>query len=79
MKVAILNSPAFVLFVFAGVVMAGGFWGYSVSSFDKGGSFPWLLLLSVCVICLGGIVASISLVVGLVGILQSWLRTKHTT
>jgi hypothetical protein len=38
-------------------------WCLSVSSYDKGGSFPLLLIVSVCLICLGGIIAFISLIV----------------
>jgi len=80
MKIAILKSPALWLLVFAGLVTTGGFWGFSVSSFDKGGPFPLLLLLSVCLICVGAITALISLLVVLGAILQRWTsHNKHTT
>ncbi len=80
MKIAILKSPAFWFPVFACLVTIGGFWGFSLSSYDKGGPFPLLLLLSVCVICLGGIATLISLVVVLGAMLQRWIsHDKHTT
>jgi hypothetical protein len=80
MKIAILKSPTLWLLVFAGLVTAGGFWGFSVSSYDKGGPFPLLLFLSVCLICVGGITTLISLVAVLGAILQRGIsRDKHTT
>jgi hypothetical protein len=63
MKIAILKSPAFAIFVFAALVTTGGFWCFSVSSDNKDGPFPLLLLVSVCLICLGGIIAFIALMV----------------
>ncbi len=71
MKIAILKSPAFWLLIFACLATTGGFWGFSVSSYDKGGPFPFLLLVSVCVICLGGITTLISLLVLLGRIVSS--------
>ena len=63
MKIAILSSPAFQIFVLAALVTTGGIWCFSVSSYDKGGAFPLLLVISVCLVCLGSIIAFISLIV----------------
>ncbi len=75
MKIAILKSLAFRIFVFAALVTTGGFWCFSVSSYDKGGPFPLLLVVSVCLVCLGGIIAFISLIVMLGEIFDR--RTSH--
>ena len=75
MKIAVLKSPAFWFLVVACLVTTGGFWGFSLSSYDKGGPFPLLLLVSVCVICLGSIGALISLVAVVGAILQR--RISH--
>ena len=80
MKIAILKSPVFLLFVVACLLTIAGYWGLSISSYDKGGSFPLLLLLSVCLVCLGGITALIALVVALGAILRRWVsHRKHST
>jgi len=80
MKIAILKSVAFRIFVFAALVTTGGFWCFSVSSNDKGGPFPLLLLVSVCLICLGGIIAFISLIVMLGEIFERPIsQNKDTT
>ena len=63
MKIAILKSLAFWIFVFAALVTTGGFWCFSVSSNEKGGPFPLLFLVSLCLMGLGGIIAFISLIV----------------
>jgi hypothetical protein len=63
MKIPIPKSPAFWIFVFAVIVTAGGFWCFSVSSDDKGGPFPLSLLISLCLIGLGGVIGLISLIV----------------
>jgi hypothetical protein len=62
MKIAIPKSIAFWIFAFAALVTTGGFWCFSVSSYDKGGPFPLLFLVSICLICLGGIIAFLSLI-----------------
>ena len=81
MKTPILTSPAFVLFVLAALVITAGFWGLSFSSFEKGdNSFPFLFVLSYCVIGLGVIAAFVSFVVGLVTTLDRWFdHTKNAT
>lgn len=63
MKIAIPKSLAFWIFVCAALVTTGGFCCFAVSSYDKGGPFPLLLVVSVCLVGLGGIIAFISLIV----------------
>jgi len=75
MKTGILKSLAFRIFLLAALVTTGGIWCFSVSSYDKGGPFPLLLLVSVCLICLGGIIAFISLIVMLAEIFER--RASH--
>ncbi len=80
MKIAIPKSLAFWIFVFAALVTTGGFWCFGVSSYDKGGPFPLLLVVSVCLVCLGGIIAFISLIVMLGEIFdRRTSRNKDTT
>jgi hypothetical protein len=63
MKIAILQNPAFRFFLFASVVAIIGLLGFSISSYDKGGDFPVLLLLSEIIIAIGAIAALLSLVI----------------
>jgi hypothetical protein len=70
MKLAILKSHVFLLLVVACLITTAGYWGFSISSYDKGGPFPFLLVVSVCLICLGGITALIAMVATLGAILQ---------
>ena len=63
MKIAIWQKPAFRVFVFASVVAVIGLLGFSISSYDKGGRFPVLLLLSEITIGIGAFAALISLVI----------------
>jgi len=80
MKIAILESPAFVLLVVAGLVITVGLWGLSFSSYDKGDdSVPFLFILSMCVIGLGIIAAFISLVVALVAAFDRWFSHAEDT
>jgi hypothetical protein len=80
MKVPILKSPALRVLVLACLVTIVGLWGFSNSSFDKGGPFPLLLALSVILVCVGGIATLISFVIVLGESLYRWAsRNKHTT
>ena len=80
MKISILKSPAFQLLVFAGLVITGGFWCFSISSYDKATGSSLMLVLSICLICFGGIVAFISLMVALGAILDRCdSRNKDST
>jgi len=63
MKIPIWQKPAFQVFVFASIVVVIGLLGFSISSYDKGGGFPLLLLLSEITIGIGAFAALISLVV----------------
>jgi hypothetical protein len=63
MKIAILQNPAFRVFVVASLFAIIGLLGFSISSYDKSGDFPVLLLLSEIIIAIGAITAFISLVV----------------
>jgi hypothetical protein len=80
MKIAILQNPAFRAFIFASLVTISGLLGFSISSYDKGGTFPVLLFLSEVLVGLGVIATLISLVVCLVMeiIQQLATRKKHT-
>jgi hypothetical protein len=78
-----LRNPAFRVFIFASLVTIIGFWGFSISSYDKGGAFPVLLFLSEVLIALGGIVALISflicLAMGFGAVIHRLVsRNKHT-
>jgi hypothetical protein len=79
MKIAILKIPVFLLLIFACLVTTAGYWGLSISSYDKGGPFPLLLVLSVCLICLGGITALIALLAALGAILHRWFSHHKLT
>jgi hypothetical protein len=79
MKIAILKSLSFHIFIFAVLVTTGGFWCFSVTTYDKGGPFPLLLLVSVCLICLGGIIAFISLIVMLRDLFERRISQKKDT
>jgi len=74
MKMTIPKSLAFWIFVFAALVTTGGFWCFSVSTYDKGGPFPLLLVVSMCLICLGGIIA----LIGLIAMLGELFDKKDT-
>ena len=66
MKIAILQSPAFRVLILSCLITITGLLGFSISSYDKGGSFPLLLVISEFLIGLGGIATLISLVICLV-------------
>ena len=70
MKIAILKSPALWFFVLSCLVTVCGVSGLSISIYDKGGPFPLLLALSVCLAWLGGIATFISFVALLAAILR---------
>jgi hypothetical protein len=76
MKIAILESPALWFFILSGLITIIGFWGLSISTYDKGGPFPLLLPLSACLVWLGGIATLISIVVLLGAILRRWASRK---
>jgi len=76
MKAAILESPALWFFVLSCLIATLGLWGLSISTYDKGGPFPLLMVLSACLACLGGIATVISLAVVLGGILRRWASRK---
>jgi hypothetical protein len=63
MKIAIFQNPIFRVFVLASLVSIIGLLGFSISSYDKGGDFPLLLLLSEIIIAIGAIAALISFMI----------------
>jgi hypothetical protein len=63
-KLSILKSPALWLLVSAGVTFAIGIFLYSISSGEKSSSFPALLVLSICIMGAGFLLAFISFVTG---------------
>ena len=76
MKIAILGSPALWVFVLSCLITITGLWGLSISTYDKAGSTPLLLLLSGCLAWLGGIATLISSIVVLGAILWRWASRK---
>ena len=64
-KPSILKSPALWLFVFACITIAVGLFGYSISSGDKSTGFAPLLVLSLCIIGFGMLLAFVSFVTGM--------------
>jgi hypothetical protein len=75
MKLAILKNPALWFFVLSCLITVLGLLGLSVSTYYKGGPFPFLMALSACLAWLGGIAALISLMVVLGAILR-WASRK---
>jgi hypothetical protein len=76
MKIAILESPALWFFVPSSLITIVGLWSFSISTYDKGGPIPLLLIVSVCLVLLGGIATLISFVVVLGAILRRLASRK---
>ncbi len=76
MKIAILESPTLWFFVLSSLATVVGLLGLSISTYDKGGPFPLLLALSLCLAWLGGIATFISFVVMLGAVLRRWASRK---
>jgi hypothetical protein len=64
-KPSILKSPALWLLIFACITFVIGIFVYSISSGDKSGGFPALLVLSICIIGFGLLLAFVSFVTGM--------------
>jgi hypothetical protein len=64
-KPSILKSLAFWLLVFACITIAIGIFVYSFWSPDKSSGFPVLLVLSICIVGFGILLAFVSFITGM--------------